>query len=323
MGPTSHKLRPSTFRGLWPHLHGLRLFDLSSFTISLARFEPIFWTALFLSCRTVSISNLYSSLFHFVGIQFRLNGYARLNLYLSFISASSMLGNMTEYNIAPSNTTRHASTTPNLVTVGTEQAASSESTAISTAISTASAPTTAGAATAAVSRPSTDRGGQQLPCRWVGCSENFPTAKALYVSSSIAFGDRWFPKILILVATQEHVCECHVGRKSTNNLNLTCQWGACRTTTAKRDHIKSHIQVHVPFKPHKCHFCGNAYKRPQDLKKHVKTHADDSKIQSPETSMKHYDMMFPQNLEGWSPCIFFRPISGPFGRLAFRLSPWF
>jgi len=75
---------------------------------------------------------------------------------------------------------------------------------------------------------------------------------------------------------QEHVCDRHVGRKSTNNLNLTCQWGACRTTTVKRDHITSHIRVHVPLKPHKCDFCGKAFKRPQDLKKHVKTHADDS-----------------------------------------------
>jgi len=80
----------------------------------------------------------------------------------------------------------------------------------------------------------------------------------------------------LLTATQDHVCERHVGRKSTNNLNLTCQWGACRTTTVKRDHITSHIRVHVPLKPHKCDFCGKAFKRPQDLKKHVKTHADDS-----------------------------------------------
>lgn len=79
-----------------------------------------------------------------------------------------------------------------------------------------------------------------------------------------------------LTQPQDHVCERHVGRKSTNNLNLTCQWGACRTTTVKRDHITSHIRVHVPLKPHKCDFCGKAFKRPQDLKKHVKTHADDS-----------------------------------------------
>lgn len=69
-----------------------------------------------------------------------------------------------------------------------------------------------------------------------------------------------------------------MGRKSTNNLNLTCQWGSCRTTTVKRDHITSHIRVHVPLKPHKCEFCGKSFKRPQDLKKHVKTHADDSVI---------------------------------------------
>ncbi|KAJ5668736.1 hypothetical protein N7462_009806 [Penicillium macrosclerotiorum] len=143
---------------------------------------------------------------------------------------------------------------------------------------TASVTATAAAATAAVNN-SLNGAGEQLPCQWVGCTEKSPTAEALY----------------------EHVCERHVGRKSTNNLNLTCQWGNCNTTTVKRDHITSHIRVHVPLKPHKCDFCGKAFKRPQDLKKHVKTHADDSEIRSPEPGLKHHpDMMFPQNPKGLS-----------------------
>ncbi|KAM0249422.1 hypothetical protein ACHAP5_002811 [Fusarium lateritium] len=98
-----------------------------------------------------------------------------------------------------------------------------------------------------------------LICRWNACNQKFPAPEVLY----------------------EHICERHVGRKSTNNLNLTCQWNSCRTTTVKRDHITSHIRVHVPLKPHKCEFCGKSFKRPQDLKKHVKTHADDSVLVRP------------------------------------------
>ncbi|RFU79148.1 ph-response transcription factor pacc rim101 [Trichoderma arundinaceum] len=104
---------------------------------------------------------------------------------------------------------------------------------------------------------------RQLVCRWNQCGQKFTNAETLYISP------------------QEHICERHVGRKSTNNLSLTCQWNSCRTTTVKRDHITSHIRVHVPLKPHKCEFCGKSFKRPQDLKKHVKTHADDSVLSRP------------------------------------------
>lgn len=110
--------------------------------------------------------------------------------------------------------------------------------------------TTSADESAKIAKPATDL----LKCKWLSCTSTFETAELLYT----------------------HLCEAHVGRKSTNNLSLSCRWDGCRVITVKRDHITSHIRVHVPLKPYKCDSCKKNFKRPQDLKKHVKTHADDS-----------------------------------------------
>ena len=57
-------------------------------------------------------------------------------------------------------------------------------------------------------------------CLWQDCTLSFADPETLY----------------------NHLCNDHIGRKSTNNLCLTCKWKDCGTTCAKRDHITSHLR---------------------------------------------------------------------------------
>ncbi|GBB95146.1 hypothetical protein RclHR1_02490001 [Rhizophagus clarus] len=93
---------------------------------------------------------------------------------------------------------------------------------------------------------------EELVCLWSQCFRTFEDPELLY----------------------GHLAHDHVGRKSTGNLCLNCHWDKCEVSTTKRDHITSHLRVHVPLKPHVCESCKKAFKRPQDLKKHEKIHTD-------------------------------------------------
>ncbi|ORY41320.1 putative transcription factor PacC, partial [Rhizoclosmatium globosum] len=73
-------------------------------------------------------------------------------------------------------------------------------------------------------------------------------------------------------ALYDHLTNDHVGRGK--GLELICRWGPgpCNQSYSKRDHLTSHLRIHVPLKPHSCPVCSRAFKRPQDLKKHEKLH---------------------------------------------------
>jgi len=57
-------------------------------------------------------------------------------------------------------------------------------------------------------------------CEWADCTNTYLDPETLY----------------------GHLCNDHIGRKSTNNLCLTCKWKECGTVCAKRDHITSHLR---------------------------------------------------------------------------------
>ncbi|CAG8560231.1 9931_t:CDS:2 [Ambispora leptoticha] len=98
---------------------------------------------------------------------------------------------------------------------------------------------------------------KELTCLWSQCLKVFDDPEILY----------------------HHLANDHVGRKSTGNLCLECHWDKCEVVTSKRDHITSHLRVHVPLKPHTCETCKKSFKRPQDLKKHEKIHTEEHQHQ--------------------------------------------
>ena len=127
-------------------------------------------------------------------------------------------------------------------------------------------------------------------CEWLSCDAAFDDPEQLY----------------------NHLCNDHIGRKSTNNLCLSCKWKDCATSCAKRDHITSHLRgrypspsspspsldplssAHSPQAPHMrgtptpssvshrsplLQICNKSFKRPQDLKKHEKIHTEEHHAQ--------------------------------------------
>ncbi|KAJ3021202.1 hypothetical protein HKX48_009037 [Thoreauomyces humboldtii] len=79
-----------------------------------------------------------------------------------------------------------------------------------------------------------------------------------------------------------HVTLDHIGRRTTNNLSLLCGWDDCSLPEfGKRDHITSHVRIHIPLKPYVCAICRRAFKRPQDRKKHDKLHENQDTKDSP------------------------------------------
>ncbi|KAI8621251.1 hypothetical protein BC830DRAFT_1058447 [Chytriomyces sp. MP71] len=91
-----------------------------------------------------------------------------------------------------------------------------------------------------------------IPCEWSDCGETFEDPSLVYA----------------------HLTSVHVGKRPAKTHDgLRCRWGrSCAAVFTKRDHLTSHLRIHVPLKPFLCNICSRAFKRPQDLKKHDKLH---------------------------------------------------
>ena len=48
-----------------------------------------------------------------------------------------------------------------------------------------------------------------------------------------------------------------------------CGWLGCDFIGKTYYQIKSHIHIHVPFKPFRCYICSKSFKRKWDMQKHI------------------------------------------------------
>lgn len=102
-----------------------------------------------------------------------------------------------------------------------------------------------------VERDNSDSGNQPVVCKWEDCMIVFLNSELLY----------------------RHVCDSHAIKHKTKDQEYTCKWGACKSlSTKKREHLISHLMVHIPMKKFKCVTCSKKFKRSHDLKKHIKIH---------------------------------------------------
>ncbi|KAI3632067.1 hypothetical protein MIR68_009903 [Amoeboaphelidium protococcarum] len=115
-----------------------------------------------------------------------------------------------------------------------------------------------------------------------------------------------------------HINNDHIGRRAGGNLCLQCFWlqpsgittmnqmhnnhledqqqqktelhlSPCGHSVEKRDHIVSHIRVHVVnYKPYECPICAKRFSRSQDCKKHEKTHNSGKGANSGKPSVAGY-----------------------------------
>ncbi|KAJ3404053.1 hypothetical protein HDU80_003347 [Chytriomyces hyalinus] len=113
-------------------------------------------------------------------------------------------------------------------------------------------------------------------CHWENCAQSFGDAQALY----------------------DHLTTDHVTKRigKGNSDGLRCKWihspsNVCSSGFTKRDHLTSHLRIHVPLKPHPCPVefgavCKRAFKRPQDLKKHEKLHSEGTAAESQKSARR-------------------------------------
>lgn len=103
-------------------------------------------------------------------------------------------------------------------------------------------------------RDNSDAGNQPVVCKWENCLTVFMNSELLH----------------------KHVGETHALKQRSDDREYSCKWGACnKATFKKREHLLSHLMVHIPLKRFKCITCQKKFKRSHDLKKHLKIHLRD------------------------------------------------
>jgi hypothetical protein len=106
----------------------------------------------------------------------------------------------------------------------------------------------------------------------------------------------------------------HIADAKSEKMPFLCRWSDCDKQNHRKDHLVSHIRVHIPHRPYKCKVCGKAFKRSNDTREHELIHQKSGEkkpaVRGRRSSFKHrrfnYSMderMF--SASGMSPSPFF------------------
>jgi hypothetical protein len=112
---------------------------------------------------------------------------------------------------------------------------------------------------------------QPQVCQWGSCKEEFSDASNLLnhiMDFHMRNAKHFYPTSPQQTVDQDGFVSPGSGPQSKK---FICEWEGCTMILNKKDHLVSHVRIHISCKPYSCSHCSKTFKRKQDVRKHERT----------------------------------------------------